>query len=214
MSNDNKELWDKYLQKFHDLAIWIVLLLASFYLWHHPDLFKKLLRLEKPPEKVKVEEKLPRWEGTALVTEVIDGATVQIQTQQNPTVTVRLAGIDAPIISRNPLQPGQPLAEESKSFLEQLVKDRAVTMAIYAVDEAARRPVVVLTLDNEAINVLSLKSGLSELSLEFLRDLPDSLRADMEKAQSEARSRSQGIWGLAGYESPAAYRIRAAHQRR
>jgi len=213
MSDDNKELWDKYLQKFHDLAIWVVLLIASFYIWHHPDLFKKLLRLEKPPEKVKVEEKPPVWEGTALVIEVIDGATVQVQTQQHPTVTVRLAGIDAPILSRNPLQPSQPLAEESRSFLDQLVKNRAVTMAIYAVD-AAMRPVVVLTLDQETINVLSLKSGLSEVSPEFLKAIPDAIRADMEKAQSEAKARSQGIWGLAFYESPAAYRIRAAHERR
>ena len=213
MSGDNKELWDKYLQKFHDLAIWVVLLIASFYIWHHPDLFKRLLRLEKPPEKVKIEEKLPRWEGTALVTEVIDGATVQVQTQQNPTVTVRLAGIDAPILSRNPLLPSQPLADESRSFLEQLVKNRAVTMAIYDVD-AAMRPVVVLTLDNEALNELSLKSGLAELSPESLKALPEAMRTAMEKAQAEAKGRSQGIWGLAFYESPAAYRIRAAHERR
>jgi endonuclease YncB( thermonuclease family) len=214
MDKETKQVVEKYLQKFYELAIWVVLLGVAFHLWRHPEYFKKIFHFESTPEKtVAVETVEPVWQGSVVVTEVLDGATVQVQTEQHPKVIVRLAGIDAPVLSRNPTVPSQPLAEESQAFLEQMVKNRAVTMSTYMVD-SFKRPVVVLTVDNEQVNLKQVTAGLVELYFETLKSLPPTLRADMEKALTDAKKRSHGIWGLGNYESPAAYRIRAARQDR
>jgi len=213
MDPDKKELLDRYLQKFYELAIWLVLFLVAFHLWRHPEYFKKLFHLESTPEKTETVETVdPVWQGTAVVTDVFDGNTVQVQTEQYPKVIVRLAGLDAPLLSRNPAVPSQPMADESQAFLAQIVRNRAVTMSTYTVD-SFKRPVVVLTVDNEPVNLQIVQAGMAELHPETLKTLPPTLRTNMQTALTDAKKRVRGIWALSNYESPAAYRIRITHQK-
>ena len=74
-----------------------------------------------------------------------------MDTESNRKVVVRLAGIDAPELPVNHTRKGQPFAEESRDRLAQLVKGKAVEMAIIGPDPD-KHPLGPLTLDGTLIN--------------------------------------------------------------
>src|SRR6516225_9567818 len=90
-------------------------------------------RAEEIKERVQDDKKFV-WTGTAVVVDAVKGDRATVDTEANHKVIVRLAGIDAPELPVNPTRKGQPFAEESRDQLAQLVKGKAVDMAIIGPD--------------------------------------------------------------------------------
>lgn len=152
-------------------------------------------------------EKTYAWSGSAVVAEILKGDTVVVKTEAHPKVVARLAGIDAPELAANYREPGQPLAEKSRDFLAQFVKNKAVHMAIVGVD-FAQRPLVLLTLDGTFINAKMAEVGLAESVEDQLKLLPVKMKHAILNAELRAQEGRVGIWGLTNYQRPAEYRIR------
>jgi endonuclease YncB( thermonuclease family) len=158
-------------------------------------------------ERVQDTEKKPVWQGMVVITNVIDGDTVVVRTEQHPQVVVCLAGIDAPELARGKNDPGQPLAKESRDFLVNLLTNKALTMSIFTTD-TLKRPVVLLTDGDKLINGEPLATGLAEVSEEYFDVLPVKVQNALKNAEYDAKQKSLGIWGLTNYQRPSEYRIR------
>ena len=122
-------------------------------------------RTEEIREQLKGEKPFA-WTGTAVVVDAIKGdRATAVDTEANHKVIVRLAGIDAPELPVNHTRKGQPFAEESRDHLAELVKGKAVDMAIIGTDPD-KRPLVLLTLDGTLINAKIVEAGLAEFASE------------------------------------------------
>lgn len=149
------------------------------------------------------------WSGTAVVVDAVDGDRVKVDLETTKKVLVHLAGIDAPEVPPDRFHKGQPLAEESRDYLAQLVKGKAVDMAILGTD-AAKTPLVLLTLDGKLINAQIAEAGFAEVLPESFEGMPVKLRHSLENAELMAKRANRGIWGLTNYMRPAEFRIRRA----
>lgn len=164
---------------------------------------------EELRERVQETEKKPVWQGTVLVTNVIDGDTLVVRTEQHPLVAVRLAGIDAPEMPHPKTDPGQPLAKESRDFLANLLTNKALSMAIVTTTtDALKRPVVLLMDGDRLVNADPVAAGLAEASEEYFEALPVKVQHTLKNAEYDAQQKSLGIWGLTNYQRPSEYRIR------
>jgi endonuclease YncB( thermonuclease family) len=163
-------------------------------------------RAEEVREKVQGEKPFA-WTGTAVVLDAIKGDRATVDTEANHKVMVRLAGIDAPELPVDHIRKGQPLAEESRDHLAQLVKGKAVEMAIVGPDPE-KRPLVLLTLDGALINAKMVEAGLAEAASETASGIPLKLRHQIENAELKARQDHLGIWSLTNYMRPLEFRIR------
>src|SRR5690242_16709479 len=67
------------------------------------------------------DEKLIRWRGTVVALDALKGSQAVVNTESAKKVTVNLAGIDAPEPPAGHSKQGQPLAEESRAYLAQLI---------------------------------------------------------------------------------------------
>lgn len=194
------------------IALFLVCLAGTLYYFLSKPLYRRAIvqTAEEIREQIKEGEKKPVWQGMAVVTNVIDGDTLEMRTEQYPHVIVRLAGIDAPEIARTTgtiKDPGQPLAEESRDFLRKLLQDKAVTMSIVAVD-SFKRPVVLLTDGEVIFNIAPVAAGMAEVYEEFLGVLPIKTQNLLKNAEWDAKEKSLGIWALRNYQRPAEYRVR------
>ena len=161
-------------------------------------------------EQVKTGEKQPTWQGVVVVTNVFDGDTVAVRTEQFPLVVVRLAGIDAPempIAAKKTAYPGQPMAQESADYLRYLLQDKSFTMSIMTVDFQTR-PVVLLMDGDRILNLEPVASGMAEVSEESFGALPVKIQNALKNAELEAREKKRGIWALENYQRPVEYRLR------
>jgi len=147
------------------------------------------------------------WTGTAVVVEVMKGDRVKVDLEMSPKVLVRLAAIDAPELPREHFHKGQPFAEESRDYLAHLVKGRAVDMAIVGTD-AAKTPLVLITVDGELVNARIAEAGLAEVTEETSGMIPAKQRHRIQNGELSAQRSKRGIWGLTNYVRPVEFRIR------
>jgi endonuclease YncB( thermonuclease family) len=117
----------------------------------------------------------------------------------------RLAGIDAPEMSKDPAK-RQPLAAESKLFLEFLILHKVVNIRIIALDPYKRVLVIVHT---EGINVNNemLKTGLAVLYKEA-NAVYGSCYNLFANSENLAKGRQNYIWGYPNYEMPCDFKKR------
>jgi endonuclease YncB( thermonuclease family) len=193
------------------IAIGLLLLAvagAGYYFLHNPDYRRGLVQTaQEVKEDLSPEKKYP-WSGTAVVTEALQGDLLSVKTEQFPRVTVRLAGIDAPVLPLDHTAKAQPLAEESRLYLAQMAKDKAVEMAIVGTDYQ-KRPLVLITLDGALLNAKVVEAGLAEEFAETSTNIPVKLRHTIANAERSARQNRLGIWSLTNYVRPSEYRIRS-----
>lgn len=147
------------------------------------------------------------WTGTAVIVEVLKGDRAKVDTEADQKVIVRLAGIDAPELPLDRFHKGQPFAEESRDHLAQLIKGKAMDMAIIGTD-ADKRPLVLLSLDGELINAKMAGAGLAEAAAETAIGIPIKLQHAIENAELKAKQDGVGIWSLTNYVRPIEFRIR------
>lgn len=163
-------------------------------------------KAEEMKEKLHDEKKFA-WAGTAVVLDVMKGDRATVDTEGSHKVVVRLAGIDAPELPIDRFHKGQPLAEESRDQLAKLTKGKAVEMDILRPD-ADKRPLVVLSVDGEVINVKMVEAGLAEVTEETLEGIPIKIKHQLENAELHAKQQRLGIWTLTNYVRPVEFRIR------
>ena len=163
-------------------------------------------RTEEVREEIKGEKPFA-WTGTAVVVEAVKGDRATVDTEANHKVLVRLAGIDAPELPFDHVRKGQPFAEESRDHLAELVKGKAVDMAIIGPDQD-KHPLVLLTLDGTLINAKMVEAGLAEAAPETATGIPIKMRHAIENAELKAKQERLGIWTLTNYMRPIEFRIR------
>ena len=126
--------------------------------------------LEKIPEKT-----------AAVVSEVIDGDTIKLQTGE----TVRLLGINTP-------EKGQPYYEESKNRLKELVENKEVSLEKDVDDrDQYGRLLGHVFLESENINVKMLNEGLATVYI-----IPPNMKyeTELKEAENQARLSKTGLW--------------------
>ncbi len=130
----------------------------------------------------------------------------------------RLAGIDAPETRKRQknsygeevfVAPGQPYADESKSYLEKLIANQQIECEVIGKDSFNRYLVFAWIIDGGKrymINLLMIQKGLAEVRK---IDLSSRELKIFKEAQRIARSDNLNIWSLKKhYESPEDYRQR------
>ncbi len=177
------------------------------HLWRDPVYHRQIAqKAEELREKIKEDKKFA-WIGPGLVADVINGATVAVDTEGHPRVMMRLAGIDAPELAANRKETGQPLSEESRRYLAKLVNNQAVQISIAGVD-SQKRPLVILVKDDNIYNVKMVEAGMAEAFEESLTLLPAKFKNAILNAEQQAKAGRLGIWGLTNYQRPFEYRMR------
>ncbi len=188
-----------------------VLLLAAggvgYYFLHNPFYRRELVQTAQEVKDDLSPDKKYAWSGTAVVTDALEGDLLTVKTEQFPRVVVRLAGIDAPVLPADHPTRAQPLAEESRQYLAQLTKDKAVEMVIVGTDYQ-KRPLVLITLDNTLLNAKVAEAGMAEFFAETATNLAAKQKHAIANAEATAREKHLGIWGLTNYVRPSEYRIR------
>jgi endonuclease YncB( thermonuclease family) len=198
----------KLLRKVVMVALLAIVGGVAFYFLSQPSYRREIAQTaEEFKEAVKDEKMRPIWKGTAVVVEVLAGDTVRVDTEGSRNVIVHLAGIDAPEMPEKAKRNGQPLAEESRNFLSENLNGKAVSMAILKMD-AAKRPLVLLTLDGALVNAKVVGAGFAESGADGIECIPAKLRHAIENAELSAKEHRFNIWGLTNYVRPAEFRIR------
>lgn len=143
--------------------------------------------------------------GEFEVVDVCTGDTIRAQ-GYGATITVKLAGIDAPEIVETAPEFSQPYAEESRDYLSDLIRGRVVEIVGY---EQQRLNVFVADVyqGGESVSLQMVEAGLAEVWSEGLPEGVDP--GPLLSVQEEARDAGRGIWGLGSeYVSPREWRRR------
>ncbi|MEN9530332.1 MAG: hypothetical protein RI932_2205 [Pseudomonadota bacterium] len=135
-----------------------------------------------------------------------DGDTCRLKSADNTQIKVRLAGIDAPEMSKKRGKKkgeGQPGGEDAKAFLNNLVVGKTVLLRSYGVDMYGRNLAEII-INNESANLKMVSEGWAEV---YRGKKSGGLNiALFETAEQDARKAKKGIWALPGYESPKDWR--------
>ncbi len=108
-------------------------------------------------------------------------------------MTVSLAGIDAPEITRIKSGPGQPYGQRAKEYLAELILNELVDIKAYGLDTNDRILGVVF-LEGKNINLEMVRAGLAEVCR---GKPPKGLNLEPYlKVESEARKAKRGIWSV------------------
>jgi micrococcal nuclease len=132
---------------------------------------------------------------SVLVTAVIDGDTITVQTYGR----VRLLGIDAPKIGRGGAAPA-PFGKDARDRLSSLVLRRFVRLETDGarLDVRARHGAYVMTEDGQCVNVVLVREGLARVSSRApLARLPE-----LRRAEADAQAAHRGLWGAPGASLP------------
>jgi len=130
--------------------------------------------------------------GQFKVTRVYDGDTFRA-VGHDIEIKIRLAGIDAPEMSKKKNESGQPFSNKAKQFLSGMVLNKAVDVQGYGIDRYGRQLAVVF-VDGRNVNLELIKSGLAEV---YRGKPPRNFDAmPYTKAEKIAKKEMKGIWSL------------------
>ena len=134
-----------------------------------------------------------------------DGDTCNIRLDEDDSIMkVRLIGIDAPETSHGDGTPGQPLGQDARAHINEIVKGKSVRVNAINLDRYGRT-LGEIYVGKLLVNVDMLKQGLAEAYI-WSDDVIDADR--YRSAESKAKGDDKGIWSLSDYESPEDYRRR------
>ena len=132
-----------------------------------------------------------------------DGDTCRVKLEDSFWFNVRLSGIDTPEVKgRSAKQKGQPMGEEARDFLNELVAKKTVQLRQTDLDPY-NRLVVEIFLGNQNVNLMMVEKGLAEVYRGKAKRLE---REPYFQAEKVAKDKGLGIWSIKNYQSPAAYR--------
>ncbi len=116
------------------------------------------------------------------VISVADGDTITILTEQKEQIKVRLTEIDAP-------EKDQPYGHKSKQALSDLVFKKDVNVSSNSKDRYGRTLGRVFVNDKD-VNLYMVANGYAWAYTKYLTD------PTIKEAETSARERSLGLWGL------------------
>jgi endonuclease YncB( thermonuclease family) len=137
------------------------------------------------------------WSGKVI--SVYDGDTITVSTMDNQKVKIRLYGIDAPELKK------QPYGKASRNFLERQILNKYVEVTDLGKD-MYNRTVAKIYYKNEYINLKSIQAGMSWHYSAYSKDL------DLKEAQETAKLHEIGLWR--GELSVAPWEWRALEKKR
>jgi endonuclease YncB( thermonuclease family) len=120
------------------------------------------------------------WQGKVI--SVYDGDTITVSTSDNQKVKIRLYGIDAPELKK------QPYGKASRNFLERLILNKYVEVTDLGKD-LYNRTVAKIYYKNEYINLKSIQAGMS---WHYRSYAPKDV--DLSSAQEIAKEHEVGLW--------------------
>ena len=162
-----------------------------------------------------ISNKLPQYK--AVVTYVQDGDTVQLQSNDYSTsgeqnkIICRIDSINAPETAK-PFKnmPAQAFSEESKRYLENLIKEGKVNIRI--VRPTTRQPNEEKTSSNNyGRDVCQIEVSGADVTVEMIRAGAAMLYrrynndAGLSKLEDEAKANKRGLWGLPNPIDPETY---------
>lgn len=134
-----------------------------------------------------------------------DGDTCKLQASDSTLVKVRLVGIDAPEFKHSKKGETQPIAAESKEFINKLIVGKSVTLRKISTD-IYKRELGEIFIGDTNVNIAMIKAGYAE---KYQGRLPSEVDAQAySDAEDLAKKEKKGIWSLQNYESPKTYRKR------
>lgn len=133
------------------------------------------------------------------VTRVYDGDTIHVSDNKY-SVKVKLAGIDAPEISRKKKEREQPFSQQSKKYLAGLILNKSVDIRAYELD-VDNQILGIVYFRGRNINLHMVKEGLAEV---YRGIPPDGFDPEPYwQAEKKAREAKMGMWTLGDkYISP------------
>ena len=142
---------------------------------------------------------------------ISDGDTIKFTITEGSSVgtsmTVRLAGLDAPEVSHRKGQEGQPFGIESTTNLKRLIEGRAISLHQLDKDRYGRL-VGLIYVGSSNVNLLQVSGGFAEVYREYLKTIPLPIRDQFIEAERAAKANRIGIWSLSSYERPSDFRKR------
>nr|WP_255592966.1 thermonuclease family protein [Bordetella sp. BOR01] len=140
-----------------------------------------------------------RYTLAGTVTKVADGDTVTLRVGGGQH-RIRLDSIDAPEAGHSAQEPGQPYAQASQRYLEQLVGGKTLTAQCYEQDQFQREVCALILPDGSSANRAQVAAGYAWAYTarrgDYLRDKA------MPELQRQARQAGSGLWGQAGATEP------------
>lgn len=122
---------------------------------------------------------------TGIVTRVLDGDTVEIQTESNE-IKIRLSGIDAP-------ERDQPYGRRSKESLEEQILGKRVTVS-YTKSDRYGRVLGKIILGSRDVNLTQVQQGMAWWYEYYKRDQSTRDIAAYSAAELKARRQKVGLW--------------------
>ncbi len=146
---------------------------------------------------------------TGKIDRISDGDTIKFTVTDGPntgtSMTIRLAGIDAPEIAHKKNETGQPLGQESKAYLSNLCNSTSANIQVVSKDQYGRI-VALIWIGQSCVNVSMVRAGMAEAYREYLKDLPKGIKDAILTAEINAKEEKLGIWSLETYTRPSIYR--------
>lgn len=125
---------------------------------------------------------------TGVVLNVKDGDTISFKdTSTGKTHNVRLYGLDATEVEKGKNE-GEILGETSKKALNQLLKNKTVTVQPNGKDKYGREISIVKLKDGTNVSLTMLRNGYGFLAEDF------TTIGEYAKAQEEAKKAQKGLW--------------------
>lgn len=127
------------------------------------------------------------------VTKVVDGDTLKVDINGGEE-TVRLIGIDTPELARSG-KAAECFAKQAQARLKSLAEGKSVNLEADSSqadqDRYGRLLRYVLTTEGENLNLTMIKDGYA---FEYTYDKPYQYQSEFKAAQTDARTRSLGLW--------------------
>lgn len=159
--------------------------------------------LEESTQKYQAFSDDKRDRLTFQAVKIYDGDSLKVE-GEGLVLMVRLVGIDTPESGRKGV-PGQPFSNRAKEALVRMIGNGPFHMKSYGTGGYNRLLSELFTPDGRNVNLEMVKLGLAEV---YRGSPPKGFdRAPYIAAQSEAKARRLGMWGLGErYQSPKEWR--------
>jgi len=130
-------------------------------------------------------------EITATVVTIVDGNTIEIESQENGRQKIVLLGVDSPELD-------QDFGREARQFLQKMLLKKSVKVEFKGKDRRGNHLAIVM-IDDDDIRVSLLKQGLAWTAEKD----PD---ADLEPYRVWAERKGKGLWSDSDPTPPWIYR--------
>ena len=137
---------------------------------------------------------------SAKVIKVADGDTATVRLDSGRSVVVRFYGVDTPEKERAKKWAAQPFSEEPKTFTEERLSDRVVTVKFNG-DKTYGRCVGEIFIDDRSHSLALIEGGYAWWYKRYA-----AKRSDLKRAQENAKANKMGLWAESDPQAPWAFR--------